>query len=532
LAPLVDREQDIAMVSSYLARDYVRLLSLVGPPGVGKSRLAFAAASVGQPLFADGVMCVDMVSVPGPGQIMVYLADCLGLGTPAQAPLERVSLALREKQLLLLLDNFEHLADEASCLVELLSACPRLKMLITTRATLRVSGEYVYQVEPLALRTTGVPHGLAQVEPAPGPSSELFIQRAQTVCHNLNLSDDSMSAIDELCRRLDGIPLAIELAAAQLRLFTPQALLARLVGPDGVVALDLLRDGPRDLPARQHTMRATIDSSHRLLSPNEQVLLRRLAVFAGNWTLAAAEAICGEAEGVRAPEQPRTAPASDPQAWVITGIAALVDKSLLRRVGELNGEPRFEMLNTIQAYALERLGESGERASLRQRHAAFYLRLAERSGALLPSRMPNHIYAWLEAERANLHAALQWSFERHDEQASGQLSKVLWRLAWERERSGCEQRAGTTIGRYAYDARSGAGGAETSEQLEHAPEPLTPREIAVLRELAKGLDNAGIGRRLSISKRTVDAHLFSIYGKLGVHSRAAAIRHAIGYQLI
>jgi predicted ATPase/DNA-binding XRE family transcriptional regulator len=385
---LIGREREIADVCAFLRRPEVRLLTLTGPGGIGKTRLAVQAAAELLDAFADGVIFVDLAPISDPNLVISTIAQIAGLKRRGeQRPLEQLKKHLREKQLLLLIDNFEQVADAASDLADLLTVCPQLKVVVTSREILHLRGEKVFPVPSLALPDRGrlpLPEQLVQYA-----AVALFIQRAQDVTPAFVVTAANAPAVAEICQRLDGLPLAIELAAARIRLFTPQALLKRLHH-----RLPLLTGGARDLPARQQTLRATIDWSYNLLDPGEQALFRRLGVFVGGCTIEAAEAVCNSND--------------DLTLDVVDGIAALLDQSLLRQAEAPDDVPRFALLETIREYALEQLEASEEAETIRQRHAEHYLALAEQAELeqLGPARR-----LWLdqlEAEHDNLRTALAW----------------------------------------------------------------------------------------------------------------------------
>jgi predicted ATPase len=387
LTSFVGRERELAALTTLARRDDVRLVTLTGPGGVGKTRLALRAADLLAPAFADGAAVVELASVADPDLVAPAVARALGITDAGERPLAaRLAGALRNRSLLLVLDNFEQVVDAAPAVAALLASCRGLKVLATSRAPLRISGEQDVPVPPLGLPEASAPlDRLAEAE-----AVRLFVARARAADPAFVLTAEDGRAIASICARLDGLPLAIELAAAKTRLLPPSALLARLES-----RLPLLAGGPREAPARLRTMRDAIAWSHDLLSAEDRALYRRLAVFVGGFTLAAVEAI---AVGL----------AGD----ALVGVEALADQSLVRRIEVVAGEPRFAMLETVREFGLERLAESGEHDAVRDAHAAWCLALAEAAAPdLIAGRDLVRWLSRLDAELDNLRAALAW-FDR------------------------------------------------------------------------------------------------------------------------
>ena len=407
LTSLVGRDKDVAVVSALLQRPEVRLVTLTGTGGIGKTRLALRVAAELAGDFRNGVVFISLAALQDSALVIPTIIHSLGLNeTEHWSPFDLLQIALREKQQLLLLDNFERLVQAAPQLADLLARCPQLKLLVTSRAVLQVQGEYEYRVSPLALPNRE--HILARETLAEYAAVALFLQRAHTVNADFQLTDANAAAVASICLRLDGLPLALELAAARTKLLSPQELLVRLEDP-----LAVLTDGPRDLPVRQQTLRNTLHWSCQLLSASEQQLFRLLSVFVGRFTLEAAEAVSASKMAI------------DAEYHFLDGITSLISKSLVLTIQQ-EGEPsRLFLLETIREYGRECLETSGEMERVRSAHAEYYLSLAEEAEQHLSGPQQARWLACLERDHSNLQAALQWFLDQAEQGASCEMALRL-----------------------------------------------------------------------------------------------------------
>ena len=412
--PLIARDAEVTAVVSLLRDSAVRLLTLTGPGGVGKTRLALAAAAEVTTDFPHGVVFVDLSPVSNTTLVLSTTAASLGLrDIGAESLHHRLATAIADRRLLFVMDNFEQVVVAAPQLRQLLDACPEVTLLVTSRISLRVSGEREFPVAPLPLDEPA-----ASKDAGDSGAVRLFIERARDIRPDFHLSAETLTAVTEIVRRVDGLPLAIELAAARTRALPPATLLRRLER-----RLPILSGGARDLPLRQQTMRDTIGWSYDLLDATEQALFRRLGVFVGGFTLEAAETV--GADSTDTADEPQLNTSID----VLDGITALIEHSLIRLSAGADGKPRYQMLETVREYARDRLAAFGEDEIIQSRHAVFFLALAEATGWELDRRhLPDKIQQ-LEADHDNLRAALDWLAHRGEPEAFLRLArslKMLW----------------------------------------------------------------------------------------------------------
>lgn len=397
---LIGREAMLTHARARLLSPDVRLLTLTGTGGTGKTRLAIALAASVLEHFVDGAWFIDLSPVTDPDLVMPAVARALDIESADAPAVTSLEERLRTGQHLLVLDNFEQVLAAAPDLSRLLSTCGGLKLLVTSRAPLEIAWEHIFPVLPLALPEPADGCDLACLKRC--PSVALFVDRARAATGDFELDEDNATAVAQICIRLDGLPLAIELAAARSRFLPPATLLARLER-----RLELLRNGRRDSPARHHTLAAAIDWSYDLLPPEERALFRRLGVFVGGCELEAAEALA-------------------PEMDVLGGLSALVTRNLLR-LEEDSARPRYRPLETIREYALARLLDSGDEEATRRRHAAYLLNLVERAEPELRGPQQSEWLDRLERDQDNVRAALAWCIE-HDAETALRLAAGLWRF--------------------------------------------------------------------------------------------------------
>ena len=397
----ISRERELTAVCDLFRREDVRLVTLTGPGGVGKTRLAIECARTVLTAYPDGVVFVSLAPITDPDLVASAVAQGIGVRQSPDEPLiDGVNAVIGDRRLLLVLDNFEHVLDAAPFVADLLVGCSGLKVLVTSRARLRIRGEHECIVAPLDVPDAA----LLPIDRLESFGSvTLFLERTREIQQEFALTEANSALVAGICRRLDGLPLAIELAAARMKMLSPQALFDRLER-----RLPLLSDGARDLPARQQTMRDTIAWSYDLLHDEERQLYRHLATFIGGLTLEAAEAC-------------------NPDLNVFDGIMTLVDHSLVRQATRTDGSTRFTMLETIREYGLEQLEQHGESAEARQRHARFFLDLVARAEPELYGSGQQLWLNILEDEHDNLRVALDWAVE-HDVEAALRSAGGLWQF--------------------------------------------------------------------------------------------------------
>ena len=421
----VGRRQELHEVQALISDPGTRLLTLTGPGGIGKTRLALAVAEATKEGFEDGAAGVLLAPVRSADLVPTKIATSLGIPvTAARSAIEVVKDYLRERELLLLMDNFEHVVLAAPVLVDLLKDCRRIKIIVTSREMLRVSAEHVYAVPPLELSPGA--NGRAD-------AVELFLDRALAIHHDLDVTDDLLGATSEICRRLDGLPLAIELAAARTRILTPQDILSRLDR-----RLQLLTTGPSDVPERQRTLRATIEWSYDLLNEHEQQLFDQLGVFRGGFTLEAAEGVVTDSPDL------------------LEGLASLMDKSLIR-TDDTVIEPRFMMLETLREFALERLRERADLETVRRKHAEYF---TDWVVTIDTDGREAEAVRQMKLDNDNVRASFAWLLQNGDPGRVARAAAVVWKFWWVRSLF--------------------LEGIDWMEQVKARPEPLSPHEDATV----------------------------------------------------
>lgn len=408
---LLGREDSTARIIELLMQEETQLLTLTGPGGVGKTALAENVGFTVQSSFANGYAFVDLAAAGGPDRVVPAIARAVNLREVAKSSMLTVLIhSLRDKELLVILDSFEGVMDAAPTVAYLLRECPRLKLLVTSRSPLHLRNEQEYMVQPLTLPSS--PQLESRLDLLRYPAIALFVRRLWLVRPDLELGEEEIRTIAEICSRLDGLPLAIELAAARVKHLPLPTLRDRLK-----YRLQILTGGPQDLPARQQRMRDTIAWSYNLLSPSEQDLFRQLSVFIGNWSLRAAETVCV---------------CDADQCDTLGGLTALIDKSLVIPKGFVLDEPRYGMLDTIREYSLEQLAASGSQERLLKRHADYYVRLGEQAEATLLGTSQSAVYDQLQNEQDNIREALKWLLESGEIELVMRLAGSIWQFWQER----------------------------------------------------------------------------------------------------
>ena len=516
LTSFIGRERELEQAKQLLAGSY--LVTLTGPGGSGKTRLCIAVAAAVAGDYPDGVYFVPLAPVRDPGLVPSTIAQHIGLQDARDRPLmEHLVSQLRERQILIVLDNFEHLLAGAPVVTRLLQETGTVRILVSSRSSLRVSGEQECPVPPLTLPAEQAHPTAASLGTC--ESVRLFAERAAAAVPGFTLDDENAAAIADIARRLDGLPLAIELAAARVKLLAPLAISPRLVH-----SLGLLTGGGRDLPDRQQTLRATIAWSYDLLTEGARRLLATCSVFAGGASLEVIETVCDAAVATGLP--------------VLDGLQELVDQSLLRPVRP----GRFVMLETIREFAAERLDAMPEAEQVREAHAAAFLALVEADGRPHAGLARKDWLERVEAEHNNIRAALSW-YPEHDPAAALRLagaadayrdvnefsmpepiSEIVERwLAPVRARTGPTAAARLLAEGRRLSPEEAVGLILTNEpddaQLPGMAPALTRRETEVAALVARGLTNRDIAAQLFLSVRTVEVHVDHILTKLGFHTR-------------
>lgn len=431
------RTEEIAEITGLLVREGVRLLTLTGVGGVGKTTLARAVQTRLGADFADGVFFIELAAVKRPELIASAIAAPLGLKTSGDKPsIEALKDYLKDRELLLILDNFEQLLRGATQISDLINAVPGLKIVVTSRAHLKLSLDYEFVVHPLAVPSAQfVAETESLDELSLFPAVQLFVARARNANPTFVLTKENAAAVIEICLRLDGLPLAIELAAARTKTMSPATILSRLENQ-----LKLLTGGPRDMPVRQQTMRGTIEWSYELLNEREKRLFACLAVFVGGFALEAAEAVCDLKHSERDAVTARPRDGGSEAYEVLEGLTSLIEQNLLEIRDQRDGDPRFQMLEVVREFAREALNQSGQSEAVNRRHAEYFCALGEAAELQLEAAQSADCLNRLENDHDNLRTALNWAAE--NEWALGQrLAGAIWRFWWLHGhiREGCDQ---------------------------------------------------------------------------------------------
>ncbi len=490
LTPLIGRESELLAVQNLFQNPGVRLVTLTGTGGVGKSHLAMTLGNILQETFDDGVVFISLASVFDSELVVPAIMQALGLNeTGEHSPLQLLKTFLRHKRLLLVLDNFEQILPAAPHLSELLLSCSQLKILVTSRVVLHVWGEHVFRVLPLEIPDV---QQLSELESlAHIASVALFVQRAEAILPEFELTTENARDIAGICKRLDGLPLALELAATQCNLLPPNVIATRLKHP-----IDMLARGRRDAPLRHQTLRNMLSWNDDLLTPDELKLFRRLAVYEQSFTLQMAEEVMSTF--------------GDISISVLDGITSLIDKSILQQTVFSQEDHRLYFLEVLRAYGLELLSASGETGQARDAYALYFMARAE------VSDIDSNQGAGQKQSQGNLHL-LDLHFEKKPlNKRHRETQEVVINLS----------SVGNTTSHRRNHLEAPAGFLSTPPL-----EELTAREVEVLQLLAQGLSNKQIAKQLILSPHTVSGHIQSIFGKLALNTRSAATRYALEHHL-